>query len=190
MRLYETNVLRWHIARFHAWEAEDRERVQDAPEDFRAGVVEAMIAGATVRAPAELSDPQRPLDGITDRLDWWQLADGDPLHGWTTAGSLLAALEASLERIDAGPYAVAPIPRRITEDMVLLQVLPPGGGGLDPWRASDEDAPFPDLRELVAQPESFWRDYTQPARRMSKEIYRAALGGRRGGDGEVAHAAQ
>lgn len=163
-------VLRWHVARLHAPRSPllPSEEPRSSPEAW----LELVVARAAETFPYEIMHDEAPVQGRTDRLDWWVTDEDELLHGWSTEAAIMEALGSS-SRLLAGT-GVLPVQRRVTEDMVFLQGALPPGAVADLRGQFDSQEALPDLSPLIELSDR-WCDFTRPARRMAKAIYSRAL---------------
>ena len=149
--------IRWHVSRLFDLDGERRCHIEISLPTEAA----RQRAERGVRSIAQLTQ---------DSLDFWITEPGAEIEGWVRESDLKLAVESSL----AGVHRATPaVDRRITEDMVFLQLLPDRPDAL---LSESPPGRFSDLTHFL-DVDCRWRDYTQPARRASKVLYRALLQG-------------
>ncbi len=163
-------ILRWYIARAHP--------PAQLPEGTRQAAGGSLLEVVVSLAAEGLQEVDRKqLAGISaDRLDYWHQDEAGSLEGWLWEQQLLAQLATlPAARHKESAEAVSQ-ERRITEDMVLLQLAPDYVSFEELWQRLRQAPGLPELTELAGFRRSRWMDFTQPARKMSKQVYLRALG--------------
>ena len=164
MRIY-----RWHVVRKIAHPELDPEL---------AGNVDVVITPARDHFPSYRFEkaPRSLFELPSDSLDFWEIEDELKLEGWTKESALLDSIFERNMLQHAKEIEVARVERRIVEDMVLLQVLKKDElGYAKAWEQAKSDLDLPDVTDLATWKGARWMDYTQPARQLSKRIYRKVL---------------
>lgn len=164
MRIY-----RWHVVRKFA-------HPELNPE--LAGVVDVVITPARDHFPSYRFEkaPNSLFELPSDSLDFWESEDELKLEGWTKESTLLESIFERNLLQHAKDIEVSRDDRRIVEDMVLLQVLKKDERGFaEAWGKAKSDLDLPDVTDVATWKGAQWLDYTQPARQLTKRIYRKVL---------------
>lgn len=161
-------ILRWYIARVHP--------AEHLPADKRdnGSLLDVVVTPAA--AALQGMDRKGVAAVAADQLDFWQREEAASLEGWLWERQLLALLAAQpVVRHKESAEDVSQ-KRRITEDMVLLQLAPDYVSFQQLWQQLQGKPGLPELTDLAGFRRSRWMDFTQPARKMSKQVYLRALG--------------
>jgi hypothetical protein len=139
--------------------------------------VDVVISPARKAFPtSRFSKPPRTLFELPpDELEYWETDDEQQLEGWTHEEVLLKAVFDRNILRHAPEIETSPEERRIVEDMVLLQVVEDEDKFEDLWKKAKQELDLPDITGLAQVKRARWLDYTQPARNLTKQIYRRVL---------------